>query len=75
MDISLTVARADDLAYVQGEVESLLRQRHRIGPGDADDFQVRNVSQIVATRNQTTSQMSWLLGAVATISVIVARPV
>ena len=71
MDISLTVARADDLAYVQGEVESLLRQRHRIGPNDADDFQVRNVSQIVATRNQTTSQMSWLLGAVATISLIV----
>jgi len=71
MDISLAVARADDLAYVQGEVESLLRQRHRIGPNDADDFQVRNVSQIVAARNQTTSQMSWLLGAVATISLIV----
>lgn len=71
MDISLAVARPDDLAYVQGEVESLLRQRHRIGPTDADDFQVRNVSQIVATRNQTTSQMSWLLGAVATISLIV----
>ncbi|MCD9028897.1 ABC transporter permease [Luteimonas sp. BDR2-5] len=71
MDISLTVADARDLTYVQGEVESLLRQRHRIGPGDADDFQVRNVSQIVATRNQTTQQMSWLLGAVATISLIV----
>ena len=71
MDISLTVADANDLGYVQGEVESLLRQRHRIGPTDADDFQVRNVSQIVAARNQTTSQMSWLLGAVATISLIV----
>jgi len=71
MDISLTVAHADDLAYVQGEVESLLRQRHRIDPGAADDFQVRNVSQLVATRNETTRQMSWLLGAVATISLVV----
>ncbi len=71
MDISLAVAEAGDLAYVQGEVESLLRQRHRIEPGDADDFQVRNVSQLVATRTQTTRQMSWLLGAVATISLIV----
>ncbi|MBD9367409.1 ABC transporter permease [Xanthomonas sp. XNM01] len=71
MDISLTVADARDLTYVQGEVESLLRQRHRIDPGANDDFQVRNVSQIVATRNQTTQQMSWLLGAVATISLIV----
>ena len=71
MDVSLAVADANDLAYVQGEVESLLRQRHRIEPGDPDDFQVRNVSQLVATRTQTTRQMSWLLGAVATISLIV----
>ncbi|WP_337244182.1 ABC transporter permease [Luteimonas sp. gir] len=71
MDVSLTVADAGDLGYVQNEVESLLRQRHRIGPGEPDDFQVRNVSQLVATRNQTTRQMSWLLGAVATISLIV----
>src|SRR5690606_41757045 len=47
------------------------RQRHRIDPGAPDDFQVRNVSQLVATRNETTRQMSWLLGAVATISLIV----
>src|SRR5690606_15246386 len=71
MDVSLTVSHPDDLAYVQGEVESLLRQRHRIDPGAPDDFQVRNVSQLVATRNETTRQMSWLLGAVATISLIV----
>ena len=71
MDVSLAVADANDLAYVQGEVESLLRQRHKIEPGDADDFQVRNVSQLVATRTQTTRQMSWLLGAVATISLLV----
>ena len=71
MDVSLAVADANELAYVQGEVESLLRQRHRIEPGAADDFQVRNVSQLVATRTQTTRQMSWLLGAVATISLIV----
>ena len=32
---------------------------------------MRNVSQLVATRTQTTRQMSWLLGAVATISLIV----
>ncbi|WP_024869038.1 ABC transporter permease [Pseudoxanthomonas suwonensis] len=71
MDISLTVSHPDDLSYVQGEVESLLRQRHRIDPGAPDDFQVRNVAQLVATRNETTRQMSWLLGAVATISLIV----
>ncbi|MCD7098211.1 ABC transporter permease [Stenotrophomonas sp. MMGLT7] len=71
MQISLTVADVKDLGYAQGEVEALLRQRHRIKPGDEDDFSVRNISQIVAARNETTSLMSWLLGAVATISLIV----
>ena len=71
MQIALTVANADDLGYVQGEVEALLRQRHRIAPGAEDDFTVRNISEIVATRTATTRLMSLLLGAVATISLIV----
>jgi len=71
MQIALTVADAKDLSYVQGEVEALLRQRHKIAPGDDDDFNVRNISEIVATRTATTRLMSLLLGAVATISLIV----
>ena len=71
MQVALTVTDADDLEYVQGEVESLLRQRHRIGPGDEDDFSVRNISEIVATRTATTSLMSRLLGAVATVCLVI----
>ena len=69
--ISLTVTDAKDLSYVQGEVEALLRQRHKIKPGDDDDFRVRNISEIVATRTATTNLMSKLLGAVATICLII----
>ncbi|PJK07847.1 hypothetical protein CO614_09475 [Lysobacteraceae bacterium NML120232] len=71
MQIALTVTDARDLDYVQGEIESLLRQRHNIRPGGDDDFNVRNISQIVATRNATTSMMSKMLGAVAGICLIV----
>src|SRR5690554_7096492 len=71
MAIALTVVNADDLGYVQTEVEGLLRQRHRIGPGEDDDFVVRNISEIVAARTATTRLMSLLLGAVATVSLIV----
>jgi putative ABC transport system permease protein len=71
MQISLTVADARDLTYVQGEVEALLRQRHKIKPGEEDDFRVRNISEIVATRTATTNLMSKLLGAVATICLII----
>ncbi len=69
--ITLSVARAEDLSYVQSEVEALLRQRHKIRAGEDDDFRVRNIAEIVATRTQTTRLMSLLLGAVATISLIV----
>ena len=71
MQISLGVANAEDLSYVQGEIEALLRQRHKLQPGAEDDFRVRNIAEIVATRTQTTRLMSLLLGAVAGISLIV----
>jgi putative ABC transport system permease protein len=69
--IALGVTNADDLQYVQEQVEALLRERHRIGAGEEDDFAVRNISEIVATRTATTSIMSTLLGAVAAISLVV----
>jgi putative ABC transport system permease protein len=71
MQMAVGVARAEDLEWVQGEIEALLRQRHRIQPGQEDDFRVRNIAEIVATRTQTTRLMSLLLGAVATISLVV----
>lgn len=69
--IAIGVTRAEDLAYVQEEVEVLMRERHRIAPGAEDDFSVRNIAEIVATRTATTRIMSLLLGAVAGISLIV----
>ena len=69
--IAVGVARSEDLQYVQEEIEALLRERHRIAPGEEDDFSVRNISEIVATRTATTRIMSLLLGAVAGISLIV----
>ena len=71
MQISVGVADPQALSTAQGEIEALLRQRHKIQPGDDDDFNVRNLAEIVATRTQTTKLMSWLLGAVAGISLIV----
>ena len=69
--ITLGIARAEDVSYAQGEMEALLRQRHKLQPGDDDDFSVRSIAEVVATRTQTTRLMSLLLGAVATISLIV----
>ncbi|MCD8233146.1 MAG: ABC transporter permease [Cloacibacillus porcorum] len=59
------------LSYIQNETETLLRERHKIKPGDADDFAVRNVSQMLEARRKTTTIMSMLLGSIAFISLVV----
>jgi putative ABC transport system permease protein len=69
--VSVGVDDANNLASAQSEIEALLRQRHKIEPGGEDDFAVRNISQIVATRTATTNLMSKLLGAVAGICLII----
>jgi len=55
----------------QSEVGSLLRQRHRIQPGQDDDFTVRNLTEIFAARQTSAHIMSILLGAIASVSLVV----
>ena len=53
------------------EITDLLRQRHRIGPRQDNDFTVRNLTQIMQVQEQSTSVMTILLGAIASVSLIV----
>ncbi len=55
----------------QDEVTTLLRQRHHIQPGDEDDFSVRNLTEILAARESSAKIMSILLGAIASVSLVV----
>jgi len=61
----------DALSYIQNETEALLRERHKIKPGEPDDFAVRNISQMLEARKKTTTIMSMLLACIAVISLIV----
>ena len=59
------------LAKAEEEINSLLNQRHRITAGKDPDFTTRNLSEILAVAEQSSKAMSLLLGAVASISLIV----
>ncbi len=52
-------------------ITSLLRERHRIRPGDDDDFFVRTQSEVADLMNQTQSVMTMLLGGIASVSLLV----
>ena len=53
------------------QVTDLLRQRHKIQPGQTDDFIVRNMTDVAQTSAQITTLMTILLGSIAAISLIV----
>jgi putative ABC transport system permease protein len=62
---------ADVLKKAEEEVTALLNQRHRVGPSREVDYTVRNLSEILAVSEQSSKVMSLLLGAVASISLVV----
>lgn len=55
----------------EAAINELLRNRHRIGVGQEDDFTVRNLTAIAEAAASTTRIMSLLLGAIAAISLVV----
>lgn len=62
---------ADDMALAEKQVTELLRQRHRSGPNKEDDFTVRNLSQMLQMAEQSANVMTILLGAIASISLLI----
>ncbi len=52
-------------------ITSLLRERHRIRTGDDDDFLIRTQADIADLQNQTQSTMTYLLGGIASVSLLV----
>ncbi len=53
------------------EMEALLRERHRIMPGQDDDFSIRNLTEVFEARESAANVMSILLGAIASVSLVV----
>jgi putative ABC transport system permease protein len=55
----------------QAQIESLLRERHRIRAGMDDDFFVRNMKDIADTAAQSSEVMTILLASIASVSLLV----
>jgi ABC-type antimicrobial peptide transport system permease subunit len=53
------------------EITVLLRDRHRIRPGESDDFNIRDMTEFTSTLSSTTTLMTNLLLSVAMISLVV----
>jgi len=70
---SISVSAKDGVSTekVKEDIERLLRERRRIGKNEEDDFNVRDMQEIVKTLTGTTRLLTTLLGAVAAVSLLV----
>jgi putative ABC transport system permease protein len=69
--ISVSVKDGVSTKKAQAEIERLLRERRRIGPGKEDNFTVRDMQEIVSMLTSTTRVLTALLSAVAAVSLLV----
>lgn len=69
--INVQAISAQELSTAQQQITELLRQRHNIGPGREDDFTVRTQQEIAEMATATSKIMTMLLGAIASVSLVV----
>jgi putative ABC transport system permease protein len=69
--IMVSVESASQMDEVEEQITGLLRQRHRIRAGQDNTFSIRNMSEMVETRAETSRVFNMLLAAVASVSLVV----
>ncbi len=69
--IQVSVREGTATEKAKQDLERLLRERRRIGPGQEDDFYVMDIKELAYTLTGTTRILTSLLGAVAAVSLLV----
>jgi putative ABC transport system permease protein len=69
--ISALAQSEDEIPAAMADIQHVLRRRHRLPQGSPDDFQIRNQSDILATTQETTEVMTYLLSGIAAVSLLV----
>src|SRR6185436_1923134 len=65
LQVAYVSAVSPDATYTaQQQISQLLRQRHKLGPNEPDDFTVRNMSDIAQAANETNNTMTMLLACI-----------
>ena len=69
--ILASTATPEEIPAAQLEIAALMRESHRLAPGDPDDFTVRNQNDLAEAAESSTKVMTLLLAAIASISLLV----
>ena len=69
--ISAQVAAGSDLGAAMVEIERVLRREHGLAPGRDNDFTLLDRRQFLATQQETTEILGFLLAGIAGVSLVV----
>ncbi|MDD4803000.1 MAG: ABC transporter permease [Syntrophomonas sp.] len=69
--ISVQGINEESLTPLKEYISTLLRQRHRLAATAEDDFRIRDMAEILATLEDTTKMLTFLLGGIAGVSLLV----
>jgi putative ABC transport system permease protein len=69
--VQVSAASAGETSKVADSIAQLLRVRHKIQPGDPDDFMVRTMEEMANVRKEATQTMTALLASIAGVSLLV----
>ena len=72
LQVAYASAISQDATHTaQEQITELLRQRHKLGDNEANDFTVRNMTDIAEAANETNNTMTLLLACIASVSLLV----
>jgi putative ABC transport system permease protein len=69
--VTVSATSAGDTTRVADNIATLLRTRHKIQPGEPDDFMVRTMEEMASVRKEATQTMTALLASIAGVSLLV----
>jgi len=69
--IEIKIRPGEDLTEAEAQIRTLLRQRHRLQPGNDDNFKLGNLTDVLETKEQAAQVMTYLLAAIASVSLLV----
>jgi putative ABC transport system permease protein len=69
--IWIKVGPSEDMKQAEDGIRALLRQRHRLQPGQEDDFTLRNLTEVMQAQESASRAMTALLAAIAGVSLLV----
>jgi len=69
--IDIKIRSGEDMAEAEAQIRKLLRQRHRLQPDQDDDFKLQNLTQVLEAKEQAAQIMTYLLAAIASVSLLV----